>query len=146
MDLCHSPDLRMIKYQRSTEKPNRTSTDWLLTGQEADPPEAGVQRGLDVGALVHGHNDALLQVQPVVGADGHSQQPQAADCKDAAQQCQGLPAACAHGDSGGSFRQSVVKNKKTQRSSLEEAEERKAGLVESWIWRHKVFLIKNIYT
>lgn len=59
-----------------------------------------MQRGLDVGALVQRHNDALLQVQPVVGADSHSQQPQAADCKDTAQQRQGFPAACAHGDSG----------------------------------------------
>lgn len=79
-----------------------------------------MQRSLDVNALVQRHNDALLQVQPVVGADCHSQQPQAADCKDAAQQCQGLPAACAHGDSGGSFQQPVVKNKKSQRNSLVE--------------------------
>lgn len=55
-----------------------------------------MQRGLDVHALVQRHDDALLQVQPVVGADCQSQQPQAADCKDAAQQCQGLPAARAH--------------------------------------------------
>lgn len=90
----------------------------LLTSQEADPPEAQVQRGLDVDALVQRHDDALLQVQPVVGADCQSQQPQAADCKDAAQQCQGLPAAHAHGDSKGggvgweqgSFQQLVVKN------------------------------------
>lgn len=88
MHPCHSLHLHTINCQTG-----------LLTGQEADPPEAGVQRGLDGGALVQRHNDALLQVQPVVGADCHSEQPQAADCKDAAQQCQGLPAAGAHGDS-----------------------------------------------
>lgn len=69
-----------------------------LTSQEADSPEAGVQRGLDVSALVQGHNHALLQVQPVVCADCHSQQPQATDCKHATQQCQGFPAAHTHGD------------------------------------------------
>lgn len=79
-----------------------------------------MQRRLDVNALVQRHNDALLQVQPVVGADCHSQQPQATDCKDAAQQSQGLPAACAHSDSGGSFQQPVVRNKKSLRNSLEE--------------------------
>lgn len=88
-----------------------------------------MQRGLDGSALVHRHNDALLQVQPVVGADCHSQQPQAADCKDAAQQCQGLPAARAHGDSGGSFQQWMVKNKISPRGNLEEEEEIKAGLL-----------------
>ncbi len=88
-----------------------------------------MQRGLDGSALVHRHNDTLFQVQPVVGADCHSQQPQAADCKDAAQQCEGLPAACAHGDSGGSFQQSVVKNKISPRGNLEVEEEMKAGLL-----------------
>lgn len=60
-----------------------------------------MQRGPDGEALVQRHNDALLQVQPVVGADRHSQQPQAADCKHTAQQRQGLPAARAHGDKRG---------------------------------------------
>lgn len=73
----------------------------LLTIQEADPPQARVQRGPDVHALVQGHDHSLLQVQPVVGADRQAQQPQAADCKDAAQQCQGLPAARAHCHGGG---------------------------------------------
>lgn len=68
----------------------------LPTGQEAHPPEAGVQRGLDVDALVERRDGALLQAEPVVGADGQSQQPQAADGEDAAQQSQGLPAAGAH--------------------------------------------------
>lgn len=76
-----------------------------------------MQRGLDVGALIQRHNDALLQVQPVVGADCHSQQPQAADCKNAAQQCQRLPTARAHGDSRGSLQQSVVKNKKSKKQA-----------------------------
>lgn len=58
-----------------------------------------MQRGLDVSALVQRHNDSLLQVEPVVGAHCHSQQPQATDCKDTAQQSQGLPAACTHGHS-----------------------------------------------
>lgn len=89
-------NVKFHQHRETTHPP-----DSLLTGQEADSPEAGVQRGLYVNALVQRHNDALLQVQPVVGADCHSQQPQAADCKDAAQQCQGLPAARAHGDSGG---------------------------------------------
>lgn len=108
---------------------NQHPPDSLLTGQEADSPEAGVQRGLDVNALVQRHNDPLLQVQPVVGADRHSQQPQAADCKDAAQQCQSLPATRAHGDSRGSLQQSVVKNKRSQRRNLEEEGEKKTGLL-----------------
>lgn len=83
------------------EWPTASLPDSLLTSQEADPPEARVQRGLDVHALVQRHDDALLQVQPVVGADCQSQQPQAADCKDTAQQCQGLPAARAHFHSEG---------------------------------------------
>lgn len=94
--------------------------DSLLTIQEADPPEARVLRAFDVHALVQRHDDALLQVQPVVGADRQSQQPQAADCKDAAQQCQGLPAARAHchsegegakGRREGGLWQLMVKNK-----------------------------------
>lgn len=103
------------------------TTESLLTSQEADPPEARVQRSLDVSALVQRHNDALLQVQPVVGADCHSQQPQATDCKDTAQQCQCFPAAGAHCDSGGggSFQQVVVPIKKSPKSNLEEEEEDK---------------------
>ncbi|TNN85472.1 hypothetical protein EYF80_004104 [Liparis tanakae] len=96
----------------------RRTTSPSLTCQEADSPEAGVQRGLHGDALVQRRDDALLQVQPVVGADRRSQQPQAADCKDAAQQGQGLPAARAHGDGSGG-----VKSKESPRGNLEEEKE-----------------------
>lgn len=105
-----------------------------------------MQRGLDVNALVQRHNDSLLQVQPVVGADRHSQQPQAADCKDAAQQCQSLPATRAHGDSRGSLQQSVVKNKRSQRRNLEEEGEKKTGLVVEERQREREGQIHQIYT
>lgn len=59
-----------------------------------------MQRRLDVNALVERCDGALLQVEPVVGADGQSQQSQAADGEDAAKQSQGPPAAGAH-DRGG---------------------------------------------
>lgn len=55
-----------------------------------------MQRGPDVDTLVERRDGALLQVEPVVSADGQSQQPQAADGEDTAQQSQGLPAAGAH--------------------------------------------------
>jgi len=84
-----------------------------------------VQRGLNGDALVQRHDDALLQVQPVVGADRRSQQPQAADCKDTAQQGQGLPAARAHGDGSGGF-----KSKKSPRSNL--VEEKETDRREEW--------------
>lgn len=60
-----------------------------------------MQRRLDVDALVERRDGALLQVEPVVGAHGQTQQPQAADGEDAAQQSQGPPAAGAHGRGGG---------------------------------------------
>lgn len=60
-----------------------------------------MQRGLDVDALVERRDGALLQVEPVVGAHGQTQQPQAAEGEDAAQQRQGPPAAGAHGRGGG---------------------------------------------
>lgn len=85
-----------------------------------------MQRGLDVSALVQRHNDALLEVQPVVGADCHSQQPQATDCKDAAQQCQGLPAARAHGDGGGT---PAICGLKSPRNSLEEEREKEVKIL-----------------
>lgn len=66
------------------------------TCQEADPPEPRVQRQLDFGRLVLGLDDALLQVEPVVGADGDAQEAEAADGKHAAEQGQRLPAARAH--------------------------------------------------
>ena len=102
----------------------RVPLDPVLTAQEADSPQATVQRRLDVNALVQRRNDALLQVQPVVGADGHSQQPQATDGKDTAQQRQGLPAARAHGPSS-----RRVELSKSQRHNLEEEEERNTGLL-----------------
>lgn len=67
-----------------------------LTCEEADTPQAGVQGHLDLCALVLGQDHALLQVQPVVGADCDAQEAQAADGKDAAQQGQGLPSAGTH--------------------------------------------------
>ena len=67
-----------------------------LTCQEADPPEAWVQGHAYVGALVERQDDAFLQVEPVVGADGHPQQAQAAHCQHTAQQRQCLPPTHAH--------------------------------------------------
>lgn len=55
-----------------------------------------MQGHLDLGALVLGYNHTLLQVQPVVGADCDTQEAQATDSKDAAQQGQGLPPAGTH--------------------------------------------------
>lgn len=58
----------------------------LLTCQETDPPQATVQRHVHLGGLVDGQDDALLQVEPVVRADGDPQQAQGAHSKHAAQQ------------------------------------------------------------
>lgn len=55
-----------------------------------------MQRQLDFGRLVLGLDDALLQVEPVVGADGDAQEAEAADGEHAAEQGQSLPAACTH--------------------------------------------------
>lgn len=55
-----------------------------------------MQRHVHLGGLVYGQDDALLQVEPVVGADGDPQQAQGAHSKHAAQQRQRLPAAKAH--------------------------------------------------
>lgn len=55
-----------------------------------------MQRHVHLGGLVDGQDDALLQVEPVVGADGDPQQAQGAHSKHAAQQRQRLPAAKAH--------------------------------------------------
>lgn len=76
-----------------------------------------MQRRLDIDALVERRDGALLQVEPVVGADGQTQQPQAADGEDAAQQSQGPPTAGAHGrgggESGGGGASGSVRNKKS---------------------------------
>lgn len=71
---------------------------WLRhpTCQKADPPEPRVQGQLDLGRLVLGLHDALLQVEPVVGADGDAQEAEAADGEHGAEQGQRLPAAGAH--------------------------------------------------
>ena len=55
-----------------------------------------MQGAPDLRALVQGQDHALLQVEPVIGADGHAQQGQPTDGKHAAEQRQGLPAARAH--------------------------------------------------
>lgn len=55
-----------------------------------------MQRQLDLGRLVLGLDDALLQVEPVVGADGDAQEAEAADGEHAAEQGQSFPAAGAH--------------------------------------------------
>ncbi len=49
-----------------------------------------------VSALVQRQDDALLQVEPVVSADGYTQQPQTAYRKHTAEQGQSLPPAHAH--------------------------------------------------
>lgn len=66
------------------------------TCQKADPPEPRMQRQFDFRRLVLGLDDALLQVEPVVGADGDAQEAEAADGEHAAEQGQRLPAAGAH--------------------------------------------------
>lgn len=55
-----------------------------------------MQGHLDLGALVLGQGHTLFQVQPVVSADRNTQEAQATDSKDAAQQGQGLPSTGAH--------------------------------------------------
>lgn len=77
---------------------NQGDVFWLgdPTCQKANPPEPRVQRELDLGRLVLGLDDALLQVEPVVSADGDAQEAEAADGKHAAEQGQRLPAAGAH--------------------------------------------------
>lgn len=55
-----------------------------------------MQGHLDLCALVLWEDYAFFQVEPVVRADRDTQQPQAADGKDAAQQGQGLPPTGAH--------------------------------------------------
>lgn len=65
---------------------------YRLTRHEANPPEARVEGHAYLCALVEWKNDALLQVEPVVGAYGNPQQAQAANSEHAAQQRQRLPA------------------------------------------------------
>lgn len=55
-----------------------------------------MQQQFDFHRLVLGLDDALLQVEPVVGADGDAQEAEAADGEHAAEQGQRLPAAGAH--------------------------------------------------
>lgn len=55
-----------------------------------------MQRELDLGRLVLGLDDAFLQVEPIIGADGDAQEAEAADGEHAAEQGQRLPAAGAH--------------------------------------------------
>ena len=62
------------------------------TSQEANPPQARVEGHAYLGALVEGKDDALLQIEPVVGAYGDPQQAQGANSEHAAQQRQRLPA------------------------------------------------------
>lgn len=59
-------------------------TKCKLTDQEADPPQAIVEGHLYVYALIERKNHPLLQVQPVVGAHGDSQQAQATYSEHAA--------------------------------------------------------------
>lgn len=68
----------------------------MLTCDETDPPEAGVNGHAHVSALVKRQYNALLQVKPVVSTDSDTQQTQTAYCKHAAQQGQSLPPARTH--------------------------------------------------
>lgn len=79
-----------------THKPRGRFCLGYPTCQKANPPEPRVQRELDLGRLVLGLDDALLQVQPVVSADRDAQEAEAADGEHAAEQGQRLPAAGAH--------------------------------------------------
>lgn len=60
-----------------------------------------MQRQFDFGRLVLGLDDALLQVEPVVGADGDAQEAEAADGEHAAEQGQRLPATGTHSQKHG---------------------------------------------
>ena len=60
-----------------------------------------MQRQFDLHRLVLGLDDALLQVEPVVGADGDAQEAEAADGEHAAEQGQRLPAASTHSQQHG---------------------------------------------
>lgn len=51
-----------------------------------------MQRHAYLSALVQGEDDALLQVEPVVGAYSDAQQAETANSEHAAQQRQRLPA------------------------------------------------------
>lgn len=68
----------------------------VCTCEEADAPEAGVQRHLDLRGLVLRQHRSLLHVQPVVSADRDAHQQQATRTKHTAQQGQGAAAAVTH--------------------------------------------------
>lgn len=107
----------------------------LPTSQEAHPPEARVQQRLDMDALVERCDGALLQVEPVVGADGQSQQPQTADGEDAGQQSQGLPAAGAHDHSRGGDgpgREEKKQDKEMLQSSLSNSDDKDSDYKCGW--------------
>lgn len=53
-----------------------------LTCHEADPPQARVQRHLDLGGLILLQDDSLLHQQPVVGRHGNADQQQAAGAEN----------------------------------------------------------------
>lgn len=61
----------------------------LPTCHEADPPEAGVQRHLDLGGLVLLQDDSLLHQQPVVCWHGDAHQQQTTGPENRREQRQG---------------------------------------------------------
>lgn len=63
-----------------TAQHNQQDSDMtsLPTCHKADPPEAGVQRHLDLGGLVLLQDDSLLHQQPVVCRHGDADQQQTA--------------------------------------------------------------------
>lgn len=58
------------------------------TCHEADPPQAGVQRHLDLGGLVLLQHDPLLHQQPVVRRHGNADQQEAAGAENRGEQRQ----------------------------------------------------------
>lgn len=71
-------------------------TGRVCTCEEADSPEAGMQRHLDLRGLVLRQHRSLLHVQPVISADRDAHEQQATRTKHAAQQGQGAAAAVTH--------------------------------------------------
>lgn len=101
----HQIILKNIKQRGSTNKQTHKTTcnsimhnntngnvkinrQWIVTCDEADPPEAGVQSHLDLGGLVLLQHDSLLHQQPVVRRHGDAHQQQTAGPKNRREQRQ----------------------------------------------------------
>lgn len=88
--------------------------EWLRTGHEADSPQSGVQRHLDLHTLVLLQDDALHHDEPVVGGHGYAHQQQAAGSEHCGQDGQRTTATRTHLEqsgtqSGSDYKTAVVK-------------------------------------